>query len=142
MRSGRRTEKDQTTGAMQRLLVDGVQDYALFALDRKGRVLVWNAGAERIYGYRADAIVGQDFSITYTQEDVDEGRPAGDLRVVASESRVQLDAWRVRSDGSRFWANTVLTPMRDDVGGLVGSTAAAGSHHRAHGRHRKGADPS
>jgi PAS domain S-box-containing protein len=105
---------------MQRLLVDGIQDYALFALDRKGRVLVWNAGAERIYGYRADAIAGQDFSITYTQEDVDEGRPAGDLRVVATEGGVQLEAWRVRSDGSRFWANTVLTPMRDDAGGLVG----------------------
>jgi PAS domain S-box-containing protein len=120
MRAARSTEKDQTTGAMQRLLVDGVLDYALFALDRKGRVLVWNAGAERIYGYRADAIVGQDFSITYTQEDVDEGRPASDLRMVTTEARVECEAWRVRSDGSRFWANTVLTTMRDDAGGLVG----------------------
>jgi hypothetical protein len=102
------------------LLVDGVIDYALFALDREGCVEVWNTGAERMYGYRADEIVGQDFSISYTLDDVEDGRPGGELRLAATQGRVLSEAWRVRQDGSRFWASTVLTALRDDAGALLG----------------------
>ncbi|HXB25344.1 MAG TPA: PAS domain-containing sensor histidine kinase [Gemmatimonadaceae bacterium] len=104
----------------ERLLLDGVLDYALFALDPQGCVLAWNAGAEHMYGYRAYDIVGQDFVISYMEDDVAEGRPARELEMAATRGRVQSEAWRVREDGTRFWTSTILTALRDDAGALVG----------------------
>jgi PAS domain S-box-containing protein len=103
-----------------RSLVEGVRDYAIYLLDPDGTVSTWNPGAERIKGYTADEIVGFHFSRFFTQEDVDRGRPAELLRTGAARGHVEEEAWRVRKDGSRFWANIVLTAIRDDTGTLVG----------------------
>jgi formate hydrogenlyase transcriptional activator len=103
-----------------RLLVQGVKDYAIFMLDADGRVASWNEGAQRIKGYRADEIIGQHFSRFYTQEDMDEGKPDSELKIAASEGKFEEEGWRVRKDGSRFWANVVITAVRDRQGALVG----------------------
>jgi PAS domain S-box-containing protein len=103
-----------------RLLVEGVMDYAIFMLDPKGRVVSWNAGAERIKGYRADEIVGEHFSRFYTEEDVERGHPEQELRVAAAEGRYEEEGLRVHQDGRRFWANVVITALRDDDGNLRG----------------------
>ena len=103
-----------------RLLVSSVRDYAIFALDPNGFVLTWNAGAERIKGYRADEIIGKHFSIFYPRELVEEGFPAFELRTAANTGRFEDEGWRIRKDGSRFWANVVITALRDETGELVG----------------------
>ena len=97
-----------------------VKDYAIFILDPHGRVSSWNAGAERIKGYKSDEIVGEHFSRFYTQEDIELGRPDSELKVAASEGRLEDEGWRVRKDGSRFWANVVITAIRDENGELLG----------------------
>jgi PAS domain S-box-containing protein len=102
------------------LLVDSVRDYAIFALDPTGHVLSWNLGAERIKGYRSDEIVGKHFSIFYPPEDVENGKTAFELRVAAKEGRFEDEGWRVRKDGSLFWANVVITALRGSNGQLVG----------------------
>ena len=101
-------------------LVAGVRDYAVFLLDRQGRVLTWNTGAERIKGYRADEIIGQHFSRFYPKEALASGWPAHELEVAAATGRFEDEGWRLRKDGSRFWANVVITPLRDDTGELRG----------------------
>ena len=103
-----------------RLLIEGVADYALFMLDVNGRVASWNVGAQRIKGYTADDIVGQHFSIFYPQEAKDSGWPEHELREAAEKGRFVDTGWRVRKDGSTFWANVTITAMRDDSGRLVG----------------------
>jgi PAS domain S-box-containing protein len=103
-----------------RLLVESVVDYAIFMLDTEGRVATWNLGAEKIKGYRADEIVGQHFSTFYPREDVDAGKPKRELEVASSEGRLEDEGWRVRKDGSRFWANVVITALRDETGNLRG----------------------
>ena len=103
-----------------RLLIAGVTDYAIFMLDRDGRVASWNAGAERIKGYRADEIVGEHFSRFYLEEDVRQGKPTRALAVAAEAGRVEEEGWRVRKDGTRFWANVVVTAVRDETGRLRG----------------------
>ena len=103
-----------------RLLVESVQDYAIFALDPNGFVVSWNAGAQRIKGYSADEAIGKHFSVFYPRELVDEGFPAFELRTAANVGRFEDDGWRVRKDGSRFWANVVITALRDSSGRLVG----------------------
>ncbi|MFQ5872266.1 MAG: PAS domain S-box protein [Dehalococcoidia bacterium] len=102
------------------LLVDGVQDYAIFMLDPAGRVVTWNSGAERIKGYRAEEIIGQHFSRFYPQEDIDDGKPERQLEIAAAEGRLEDEALRVRKDGSRFWANVILSALRDEAGSLRG----------------------
>jgi PAS domain S-box-containing protein len=102
-----------------RLLVEGVTDYAIYMLDRGGHVLTWNAGAERINGYRADEIVGQHFSRFYPSEDRRERKPERQLLLAETEGRVMDEGWRLRKDGTRFWANAVITPLRDMHGTLV-----------------------
>jgi PAS domain S-box-containing protein len=102
------------------LLVDSVRDYAIFAIDPSGHVLSWNLGAERIKGYRRDEIVGKHFSIFYPPEDVENGKTAFELRVAAREGRFEDEGWRLRKDGTRFWANVVITALRDSNGQLVG----------------------
>jgi len=101
-----------------RLLVESVQDYAIFMLDPEGRVLTWNAGAERIKGYSASEIIGQHFSRFYPPEAGD--FPAHELRVAAAEGRFEDEGWRVKKDGSRFWANVVITALYGRDKKLVG----------------------
>ncbi|UOX91261.1 PAS domain S-box protein [Amycolatopsis sp. FBCC-B4732] len=103
-----------------RLLVQGVLDYAIFMLDPQGRISSWNVGAERIKGYRAEEIIGQHFSVFYPPEDVAAGKPARELEVAAAEGRLEDEGWRIREDGTRFWANVVITALYDDRGELKG----------------------
>ena len=106
--------------AFFRTMVEGIRDYAIFALDARGVVLSWNAGAERITGYRAEEIVGQHFSRFYTPADAEAGRPARELEVAAAEGRYEEEGLRVRKDGSHFWAGVVVTTLRDAEGRLLG----------------------
>ena len=103
-----------------RLLVESVTDYALFLLDSKGRVTTWNVGAERVKGHRADQIIGQHFSCFYPAEDVRDGKPAHNLERAVAEGRLTGEGWRLRKDGTRFWANVAITPLRDRDGRLTG----------------------
>jgi PAS domain S-box-containing protein len=103
-----------------RLLLDGVQDYAIFRLDPHGRVVSWNAGAERIKGYKAVEIIGQNFARFYLQKDIDQRKPEEQLRIAATSGRSEIEQWRVRKDGSRFWASVVIAAIRDSSGHLLG----------------------
>ena len=103
-----------------RLLVEAVKDYAIFMLDPEGNVVSWNPGAERIKGYTAREIVGRHFSTFYTAEDRARGLPAQVLAIAVAEGRFEDEGWRVRKDGTRFWASVVLTPIRDKNGHLRG----------------------
>jgi PAS domain S-box-containing protein len=102
------------------MLIEGVTDYAIFMLDSSGHVTIWNAGAERIKGYRADEIIGQHFSRFYPEEDVARGKPAKELETAAREGRFEEEGWRVRKDGSLFWANVIITALCDQTGQLRG----------------------
>ena len=102
------------------LLVQGVTDYAIFMLDPKGRVTSWNAGAARIKGYTADEITGDHFSRFYTPEDVESGVPKRALETARETGRYEAEGWRVRKDGSRFWASVVLDAIHDEGGKLIG----------------------
>jgi PAS domain S-box-containing protein len=99
-----------------RLLVEAVEDYAIFLLAPDGRILTWNLGAQRIKGYTADEIIGQHFSRFYTPEDQEAGRPAALLGWAAEYGRYEDEGWRVRQDGTRFWADVILTALRDETG--------------------------
>jgi PAS domain S-box-containing protein len=103
-----------------RLLIEGARDYAIFMLDLDGRIITWNSGAERIKGYRADEIIGQHFSRFYPQEAIDRAWPAEVLKRARAEGRYEEEGWRLRKDGSRFWANVVITALKDRAGTLVG----------------------
>lgn len=103
-----------------RLLVEGARDHAIYLLDPGGCVATWNSGAERMKQYRAEEIIGQHFSRFYPEEDRRAGRPDHELRVAAAEGRYEEEGWRVRKDGSRFWANVVVTALRDETGNLRG----------------------
>jgi PAS domain S-box-containing protein len=103
-----------------RLLVQGVRDYAIFMLDPEGRVATWNEGAERIKGYTAEEIVGEHFSRFYTTEDIAAGKPARQLELVQREGKHEEEAWRVRKDGSPFWASVLITALRSEDGELIG----------------------
>jgi PAS domain S-box-containing protein len=110
-----RQEADQL-----RLLVHGTAEYAIFMLDPEGRVATWNAGAERLKGYKADEIIGQHFSRFYPQDVIDRGWPAHELKVARAEGRFEDEGWRVRKDGTQFWANVVITALRDEAGNFRG----------------------
>jgi PAS domain S-box-containing protein len=103
-----------------RLIVQQVKDYALFALDPAGRIMTWNLGAQRIKGYAPEEIIGRHFSVFYTPDAVARGWPAEELRLATREGRFEDEGWRVRKDGSRFWANVVITALRDESGKLLG----------------------
>ncbi len=103
-----------------RLLLRNVRDYAIFLLDPRGRIATWNAGAEHIKGYRAEEIIGRHFSVFYPPEDVAAGKTELELQVAAAEGRFEDEGWRLRKDGSRFWANVVITALRDSEGRLRG----------------------
>ena len=108
------------SGDLHRLLVESVQDYAIFMLDPEGRVASWNIGAERIKGYTADEIVGRHFSLFYPADKVSADFPAHELAVASRAGRFEDEGWRVRKDGRQFWANVVITALRDVDGKLLG----------------------
>ncbi len=103
-----------------RLLIDAITDYAIYMLDANGYVSSWNPGARRFKGYEAAEIVGQHFSRFYTDEDQAAGLPAKALGIAASEGRFETEGWRLKKDGSRFWAHVVVDPIRGDAGEIVG----------------------
>jgi PAS domain S-box-containing protein len=103
-----------------RLLIENARDYAIFLMDASGHVVTWNSGAERLKGYRSDEIVGCSFSCFYTPDDVQRGKPEEALRIAAAEGHVESEGWRVRKDGSRFWANVVISRIDDEKGNLYG----------------------
>ena len=105
---------------LYQLLVESVRDYAIFLLDPEGHVATWNTGAQRIKGYDASEIIGRHFSVFYPEERVAERFPQYELEVAAREGRFEDEGWRIRKDGSRFWANVVITALRDETGTLVG----------------------
>lgn len=114
MTAARLAEEDlrQSTEVFQ-LLVSSVRDYAIFMLDPGGHITTWNAGAERIKGYRPDEIIGRHFSTFYTEEDLRDGKPARELEIAREEGSVEDEGWRVRKDGTRFWANVIITAVFD-----------------------------
>src|SRR5215470_4353087 len=112
-------DKVQTSDLLH-LLVDSVKDYAILLLDKDGKVLTWNAGAERLKGWKANEIIGQHFSRFYPPEDLAKGKTEMELKVAREEGRFEDEGWRVRKDGSRFWANVIVTPLRDKEGRLRG----------------------
>jgi PAS domain S-box-containing protein len=108
------------TAELYRLLVETVSDHAIFALDAQGRVITWNPGARRFKGYAAEEILGCHFSTFYPPEDIASGKPRWELEVATRDGRVEDEGWRVRKDGSRFWASVVITALRDHTGQLIG----------------------
>ena len=113
-------EYPSTTASRFELLVQSVTDYAIYMLDPEGRVTSWNAGARRFKGYEADEIIGQHFSRFYTSEEQAQEIPRIALETAEREGRFEIEGWRVRKDGTRFWANVVIDPIRDPGGALVG----------------------
>ncbi|MGE5523774.1 MAG: PAS domain-containing protein, partial [Rhodospirillaceae bacterium] len=105
---------------LYKLAVEQSLHYAMFLLDAKGHIVTWNLGAARIKGYTENEIIGRHFSVFYTREAVERGWPAYELRVASIEGRFEDEGWRVRKDGSRFWANVVITALRDTNGQLLG----------------------
>lgn len=115
-----RQEKLRRSEERFRLMVQGVQDYAIFMLEPEGRVASWNEGAEGINGYAAKEIVGKHFSVFYTREDGERGHAEEALRIATEDGRYEEEGERVRKDGSRFWANALITALRDELGNLRG----------------------
>ncbi|HEY2148900.1 MAG TPA: PAS domain S-box protein, partial [Pirellulales bacterium] len=113
-------ERARREADMLRLLVHATTDYAIFMLDPEGRVATWNTGAERLKGYQAEEIIGQHFSRFYPREAVERGWPEHELRVARAEGRFEDEGWRVRKDGTQFWANVVITALRDESGRFRG----------------------
>lgn len=105
---------------MFRLLIESVTDYAIFMLDPTGRIISWNSGAQRMKLYSRDEIIGQHFSIFYPQADIDDGKPPRELETAIREGKFEEEGWRLRKDGTRFWANVVITAVRDAKGELRG----------------------
>ena len=120
--SGRGLAEESLRGSEEkyRMLVDGVQDYAIFMLDPRGQIISWNAGAERIKGYTAEQIIGHNCSCFFTPDDIKRGRPEEILRMTAASGRHEEQSVRVRKDGSRFLANVTFTALRDAAGSLRG----------------------
>ena len=117
----RRAEADLRASEERfRLLVDAVRDYAIVMLDPDGYLASWNAGAERVLGYAAEEVLGRHVSLFYADADRGAGRPMRDLREAAAAGRAETEGWRVRQGGRPFWMNTVLSPLRDDAGRLLG----------------------
>lgn len=120
MSRSQRVNWNESDAELLRLLVDNVTDYAIFVLDVEGHVTTWNPGARRIKGYEGEEIIGQHFSIFYPQEALDRDWPSYELKVAAAERRFEDEGWRVRKDGSQFWANVVITALRNEQGSLRG----------------------
>jgi PAS domain S-box-containing protein len=118
--AGDENARDGNDDSRFRLLIDAVTDYAIYMLDATGTVASWNPGAQRFKGYRADEIIGQHFSRFYTEEDLATNLPARALATAAREGRFEAEGWRVRKDGTRFWAHVVIDPIRSPKGEIIG----------------------
>src|SRR5919107_4257404 len=116
--SGRTREILRQSEERFRLLVEGVRDYAIFMLDPYGYITTWNEGAQRIKGYEAEEIIGEHFSIFYTDEYVERGHPEEELRVAAAEGSYEEEGIRVRKDGSKFWAVVTIMALKDETDDL------------------------
>jgi PAS domain S-box-containing protein len=116
----RLAETIEHNGRIYQLMVEAVRDYAIFMLDPNGYVASWNTGAERIKGYTAAEIIGQHFSVFYPPEAAASGHPQHELEIAVAEGRFEEEGWRVKKDGGQFWANVVITAVRDETGALVG----------------------
>jgi len=118
-----KAEEDTSLDAaadLHRILIDSVRDYAIITLDKEGLVQSWNPAAERFKGYTAREVLGKHFSMFYPPEDLQAGKPTRELEVATKDGRFEDEGWRIRKDGSRFWANVVLTALRDSKGHLLG----------------------
>jgi PAS domain S-box-containing protein len=113
-------DSHQSEAEQFRLLVEQVQDYAIYMMDPQGRIATWNSGAERIKGYKASEIIGRPYATFFLPEDVTAGKPQKILETAEREGKAAQEGWRVRKDGSRFWANTLVTAIRDPSGNLMG----------------------
>ncbi len=116
----RAEESLRKSEAKVRLMVLEIKDYAILMLDPDGKVASWNEGAQHIKGYTSEEIMGEHFSRFYTQEDAGRGKPKKELEAAATQGRFEDEGWRVRKDGSQFWANVIITALRDDTGVLAG----------------------
>jgi PAS domain S-box-containing protein len=116
---GQRMYSIETAHKCLRLFVERVKGYAIFLLDPQGCVMTWNAGAEAMKGYQPHEIIGRHFSCFYEQDDVIRGKPNGLLATAAREGRVEDEGWRVRKDGTRFWADVLITVLRDEEGQVI-----------------------
>ena len=108
------------TRSLYQLLIETVRDYAIFVLDSSGRVATWNIGAERLKGYKPSEIIGEHFSKFYPPEDIESRKPERELEIAIREGRVEDEGWRLRKDGTRFWANVIITALRDETKTLIG----------------------
>src|SRR5262245_46437268 len=115
-----RTDSYTHNNDIYRLLVESVKDYAIFVLSPEGNVLTWNPGAQALKGYSREEIIGQHFSKFYLPEAVQSGWPTRELALADREGRFADEGWRVRKDGSAFWATVIITALRDSQGGLAG----------------------
>jgi PAS domain S-box-containing protein len=115
-----RLSRLEASDRLYRLLVESVTDYAIFVLDATGHIQSWNPGAQRLKGYTEHEIVGKHFSIFYPEADVVSHKPEKELEIASRRGRVEDEGWRVRKDGTRFWANVIITALRDDGGELIG----------------------
>ncbi|RDU99361.1 PAS domain-containing sensor histidine kinase [Trinickia dinghuensis] len=111
---------DVPTEERYQLFIDAVQDYAIFMLDPSGYIASWNKGAQRAKGYLPEEIIGLHFSVFYTPEDIAAGKPERELAAASAQGRVEDEGWRMRRDGSRFWADVIITAVHDALGNLVG----------------------
>ncbi len=120
--SSQRAAQEELRRTDQQLvsIIESVKDYAIFLLDPQGNIATWNPGAERIKGYHADEIIGQHFSRFYSSEDVERGKPQEELVIATDTGRFETEGWRIRKDGSRFWANVTITAIRNKQGTLTG----------------------
>src|SRR5262245_26239855 len=119
-RDGDAPAGEQLADARFRTLVERVRDYAIFMLDPSGRVASWNSGAALIKGYRAEEVIGRHIELFYTAVDREAGLPGKLLGIAARDGRVENEGWRVRKDGTEFWADVVITAMRSPEGELIG----------------------
>jgi len=116
----RRTERDAKSSSQLAVLIDSIQDYAIYMIDQQGRVISWNRGAARIKGYSAEEIVGQDFSVFYTEADRQKGLPMQELGRALAEGRYETELWQRRNDGTEFLASTLITAIYDNDGNHIG----------------------
>jgi len=114
------SDDKEISDEMFKLLVSSVKDYAIFMLDAEGRVMTWNEGAEKIKGYAPDEIIGKHFRTFYEQDAIKSKHPEHELELAASTGRYEEEGWRVRKDGSLFWANVIITALRNENGALIG----------------------
>src|SRR5713101_750313 len=118
--AARAVRSESHLGELFHLMIESVRDYAIFMLDPTGHVMTWNAGAERIKGYGADDIIGRHFSIFHSAEETRSGKPEYELLAALEHGRFEDEGWRLRKDGSRFWANVIITPVHNHAGELLG----------------------